>query len=358
MTRVGVLGAAGLVGGEAIRLIAGHPGLDLTYLGGERHAGQRLSAVHPGLRLSPDPVIENLPAAQLARVCDAVICATPAVTSAAVIPELARHGTVVIDLSGAFRLRDEALHQRWYPDVQRPGGLADRFVFGVPELLGARLADAALISLPGCYATAALLALAPLVQAARAADLRLGPLLIDAKGGSSGGGLALREADLHPHRSGAITPYAPDGHRHAAEVDRFFAEHAPGRLPRTAMSAYGTGTVRGLLASCYAFTDEPRSALDAATLRRAYLRFYRPHPFVRVRHRGDAPVPAPTPKAVTGSNYCDVMALYDAEGRRVIALGALDNLLKGAAGQAVQVLNLRFGHGETTGLDAQPLVVS
>lgn len=352
MTRVGLLGAAGLVGGEVIRLVEAHPHLELVHLGGDRHAGQRLSSVHPSLRLSPDPLLENAPPARLARACDVVICATPARASAALVPELARRDTVVIDLSGAFRLPSDTLHRRWYPTAPRPSGLAARFVFGVPELVGARLADAGLISLPGCYATAAMLALAPLVMAT---DLRLGPLLVDAKGGSSGGGLTRRDADLHPYRSGTVTPYAPDGHRHAAELDRFFGQHAPGRVPRTAMSAYGTGGVRGLLACCYSFLDE---VVDDTALRRAYLRFYRPHPFVRVRHRGDARVPVPTPKAVTGSNYCDVTALYDEDGARIVALAALDNLVKGAAGQAVQALNLRFGHGETTGLTAQPLVVS
>ncbi|MFJ9854857.1 N-acetyl-gamma-glutamyl-phosphate reductase [Streptomyces sp. NPDC101150] len=352
MTRVALLGAAGLVGGEFVRLAHSHPQLELSYLGGHRHAGQRLSSVHPGLRLSPDPLIENASPAHVARRCDVIVCATPAEVSASLIPQLARHGAVVIDLSGAFRLRADSDHERWYPGVHRPDGLTEHFTFGLPELIPEEIARAHLLSLPGCYATAITLSLAPLVLAT---ELKLGPVLIDAKGSSSGGGLTLREADLHPFRSNTVTPYAPAGHRHAAEVFQLLADRAPGRVRRMGMSAYGTSGVRGLLVSCYTFVDEP---VDEAALRRTYLRFCRQHRFVRYRHRGETALPVPNAKAVVGSNYCDVTALYDQDCGRIIALGALDNLVKGAAGQAVQAINLRLGLGESTGLDAQPLVVS
>ncbi|MFE0100619.1 N-acetyl-gamma-glutamyl-phosphate reductase [Streptomyces sp. NPDC059009] len=357
MTRVGVVGASGLTGGELIRLVHQHPQLDLAYLGGHRHAGQRLSAVHPGLRLRPDPLIESALDGGAARRCDAVLLAVPAAVSAALVPRLAGAGPVVVDLSAAFRLRSPEAHARWYPRVDRSPGLVDDFVFGVPELIRKELSEADLISLPGCYATAAMLALGPLLIAL---GLRPDRLLVDAKGGSSGGGLSARPADLHPYRSGTVSPYAPAGHRHGAELDEFFALHAPGPLPRTAMSAYGTGGVRGLLVSCYVCIDtadqREEAPLDDRTLLRSYIRFYREHPFVRFRRPEESVIPLPSPKAVTGSNFCDVTALYDADGGRVVALGALDNLLKGAAGQAVQALNLRFGHAEDAGLTMLPTV--
>ncbi|MFI8931378.1 N-acetyl-gamma-glutamyl-phosphate reductase [Streptomyces sp. NPDC053474] len=359
MTRVSVIGAAGLSGGELIRLVHQHPGLDLVHLGGHRHAGQRLSAVHPGLRLRPDPLIEKVTDDLAARRCDAVLLATPAPVSARLAPRLSRTGAVVVDLSGAFRLRSAAAHARWYPDADRPPGLVDHFVHGVPELVRDQLPQAALIALPGCYATAATLAVAPLVLGM---DLCPRRLLIDAKGGSSGGGLTGRTADAHPYRDGNITPYAPAGHRHAAEIEEFFGRRTT-EGPRVSMSAYGTGGVRGLLVSCYAFTElggdsDAADAADAGdrTLLRAYIRFYRDHPFVRFRRQGETAIPVPSPKAVNGSNYCDVSAVHDPDGERVIALAALDNLIKGAAGQAVQALNLRFGYAEDTGLAMLPVV--
>jgi N-acetyl-gamma-glutamyl-phosphate reductase/N-acetyl-gamma-glutamyl-phosphate/LysW-gamma-L-alpha-aminoadipyl-6-phosphate reductase len=350
MTRVGVVGASGLVGGELIRLVHQHPSLKLGYLGGHKTIGKRISELHPGLRIGVGIEVESVTVSRLAERCDVIVLATPPHVSAELAASFVDQGLPVVDISGAFRLRSQEVHRRWYPKVERSAGLAKQFVYGVPELIGEKLSSANLVSLPGCYATAVILAVAPLVMMM---DLRLGRLLVDGKSGSSGGGLSLREADLHPYRDGTVVPYAPTGHRHAAEIDEFFAHHAPGRVDLVAMSAYGTGGVRGLLASCYAFVDDP---VDARELSRAYLRFYRMHQFVRVRRHGETVIPVPNPKAVIGSNFCDVTAMYDADGGRIVALGALDNLIKGAAGQAIQAINLRFGHDQGAGLMMQPMV--
>ncbi|MFC7310320.1 N-acetyl-gamma-glutamyl-phosphate reductase [Streptomyces monticola] len=348
MIRVGIVGASGLAGGELIRLITQHPELELTFLGGSSNIGRRPAQLHPGLRLdlglTVEPVTEDV-----AERCDVVFLATPAPVSAELSELLADRVGCVIDLSGAFRIRTPELHERWYPKVTRSTELADRFVYGVPELVGDQLADAALISLPGCYATAITLGLAPLVSL----GLHLKTVLVDGKSGSSGGGLQLRTADLHPLRNGAIAPYAPTGHRHAAEVSDFLERSKPGRIGSLTMSAYGVSHVRGLLASTYVFTDD---AVDARELQRAYLRFYKPHPFVRVRRNTETLIPVPDPQAVLGSNFCDVTVLPDTEGDRIVVLAALDNLVKGSAGQAVQALNLRFGLPEETGLGMQPVM--
>ncbi|WP_344559760.1 N-acetyl-gamma-glutamyl-phosphate reductase, partial [Kitasatospora saccharophila] len=250
----------------------------------------------------------------------------------------------------AFRIRDPEVHRRWYPKARRTEELADRFVYGVPELVGDQLAGAALISLPGCFATAITLGLAPLVLSL---GLDLRTVVVDGKTGSSGGGLELRTANLHPLRSGAIAPYAPAGHRHAAEVKDFLDRGKPGGVRSLSMSAYGVSHVRGLMASSYVFTDD---AVDARTLQRAYLRFYKDHPFVRVRRSNETLIPVPDPQAVLGSNYCDVTVLHDEEGGRIVVLAALDNMVKGAAGQALQATNLRFGLPVQTGLTMQPVM--
>ncbi|MEW2623434.1 N-acetyl-gamma-glutamyl-phosphate reductase [Streptomyces sp. NPDC048106] len=349
MIRVGVVGASGLAGGELIRLVSQHPELELTFLGGSSSVGRRPSELHPGLRLDLGLTVEPV-TTDLSGRCDAVFLATPAPVSAELAERLADQVPCVLDLSGAFRIRTPELHERWYPKVRRRTELADRFVYGVPELVGEELVGAPLISLPGCYATAITLGLAPLVLGL---GLDIRTVVVDGKSGSSGGGLQLRTPDLHPLRSGAIAPYAPTGHRHAAEVGDFFGRGKPGTIGSLSMSAYGVSHVRGLMASSYVFTDQE---VDARQLQRAYLRFYKGRPFVRVRRHTETLIPVPDPQAVLGSNFCDVTALHDPEGGRVVVLAALDNLVKGAAGQAVQALNLRFSLPEETGLAMQPVM--
>lgn len=349
MIRAGVVGASGLAGGDLIRLITQHPDLELTFLGGSSNIGRRPSELHPGLRLDLGLTVQSV-TEEIAGQVDVVFLATPAPVSAELAALLADRVPAVVDLSGAFRIRTPELHDRWYPKVKRRTDLADRFVYGVPELIGDQLTDAALISLPGCYATAITLGLAPLTVGL---GLDLKTVVVDGKSGSSGGGLQLRTPDLHPFRSGAIAPYSPTGHRHAAEVGDFLERSKPGAVGSLTMSAYGVSHVRGLLTSSYVFTDD---AVDQRELQRAYVRFYKEHPFVRVRRHAETLIPVPDPQAVLGSNYCDVTVLHDEEGDRIVVLAALDNLVKGAAGQAVQAANIRFGLPEETGLTMQPVM--
>jgi LysW-gamma-L-alpha-aminoadipyl-6-phosphate/LysW-L-glutamyl-5-phosphate reductase len=349
MIRVGIVGASGFAGGELIRLVGQHPELELTFLGGSSNVGRRPAELHPGLRQDLGLSVESADTYLSGR-CDVVLLATPAPVSARLAVSLADQVGCVIDLSGAFRIRTPELHAKWYPHVERQAQLADRFVYGVPELAGNEMAGAALISLPGCYATAITLGLAPLTLAL---GLDLKTVLVDGKSGSSGSGRQLRTAGLHPYRDGAITPYAPVGHRHAAEVSDFLERSKPGTIGSLTMSAYGVSHVRGLLASSYVFTDDE---VDGRALQRAYVRFYKEHRFVRVRRHDETLIPVPDPQAVLGSNFCDVTVLHDPEGGRIVVLAALDNLLKGAAGQAVQAVNKRFSLPEEMGLTMQPLV--
>jgi LysW-gamma-L-alpha-aminoadipyl-6-phosphate/LysW-L-glutamyl-5-phosphate reductase len=350
IVRVGVVGASGLAGGELIRLIGQHPQLELTYLGGSSSAGRRPSELHPGLRQDLGLVVETVDVDAIVDRCDVVLLSTPAPVSADLAVKLADRVQCVADLSGAFRIRSPELHRKWYPKVERLDELADRFIYGVPELVGDEMAGAPLISLPGCYATAITLGLAPLIFSL---GLIIDRVLIDGKSGSSGGGVHLRTADLHPFRAGAIAPYSPVGHRHAAEVGDFLERSKPGTVGSISMSAYGVSNVRGLLVSLYVLTDEK---VDDRALSRAYLRFYKEHQFVRVRRPGETLIPIPDPQATLGSNYCDVTALHDPDGRRIVVLGALDNLVKGAAGQALQAINKRYSFPEETGLTMQPLM--
>ncbi|MEU7031349.1 N-acetyl-gamma-glutamyl-phosphate reductase [Streptomyces sp. NPDC046275] len=349
MIRAGVVGASGLAGGDLIRLITQHPDMELTFLGGSSNIGRRPAELHANLRidlgLTVQPVTE-----EVADKVDVLFLATPAPVSARLAELLVDKVPAIVDLSGAFRIATPERHDRWYPKVDRRADLADRFVYGVPELVRDQLKEASLISMPGCYATALTLSLAPLTLGL---GLDLKTVVVDGKSGSSGGGLQLRTSDLHPFRSGAIAPYSPTGHRHAAEVADFLERGKQGSIASLTMSAYGVSHVRGLLTSSYVFTDEK---VDQRELQRAYTRFYKGERFVRVRRNNETLIPVPDPQAVLGSNFCDVTVLHDEEGDRIVVLAALDNLIKGAAGQAVQAANIRFGIAEETGLTMQPVM--
>ncbi|WP_370413397.1 N-acetyl-gamma-glutamyl-phosphate reductase [Streptomyces fradiae] len=349
MIRAGVVGASGLAGGDLIRLITQHPDMELTFLGGSSNIGRRPAELHANLRidlgLTVQPVTE-----EVADQVDVLFLATPAPVSNRLAEQLVDKVPAIVDLSGAFRIATPERHDRWYPKVDRRADLADRFVYGVPELVRDQLKEASLISMPGCYATALTLSLAPLTLGL---GLDLKTVVVDGKSGSSGGGLQLRTSDLHPFRSGAIAPYAPTGHRHAAEVGDFLERAKKGSIDSLTMSAYGVSHVRGLLTSSYVFTDEQ---VDQRELQRAYTRFYKGERFVRVRRNNETLIPVPDPQAVLGSNFCDVTVLKDEEGDRIVVLAALDNLIKGAAGQAVQAANIRFGLPEESGLTMQPVM--
>ena len=347
--RVGIIGASGITGGELIRLLLAHPDAEITFLGGSSSIGATVPQLHPGLREARLPPIEKINDTEIGSRCDVVFLATPAAVSAHLASELA--GTVrVIDLSGAFRIQDPDVHARWYPAVRRDEALARQFVYGVPELIADEIVSADLISVPGCFATAVTLALAPIVGDPA---LPLDRVLVDGKTGSSGGGISYDKAGAHPYRNGAITPYAPGGHRHAAEVKGFFSTRAETSTIRISMSAYGVSNVRGLLASCYLF---PASPLDGGNLFARYTKFYKSSPFVRIRRLDETSIPVPDPHVLVGSNYCDISVVRDTEGERIVVLAALDNIVKGAAGQAVQMLNISLGLEPGLGLQHNPVV--
>lgn len=334
MKRVGVLGAAGYLGGELLRLLLGHPEVTVAYAVSTRFPGRRVDAVHPNLRARTDMSFCALD--ELAE-CDALLLATPHTTTMGLLPAL--RAPVIIDLSGDFRLRDPDAYRRYYGvEHAAPEKLAG-FVTGCPELFRAALRTADLISVPGCMATAAMLALAPL------ADQITSVVHIDARTGSSGAGGSpgsgppdrQRVADLHAERSGALRVYAPAGHRHEAEVAQ-----VTGLDVR--MTATGVEAVRGVQVLCHA-----GGPLDDKKIRRIYRERYGDEPFVRIVAHRRGPHRLPDPKILLGSNYCDIGFAADGTGR-VTLIAALDNLMKGGAGGAVQCLNIRMGWPEDLGL--------
>lgn len=335
MTRVVVVGAAGYIGGELLRLLIGHPEVEVVGAVSSRFPGKRVDGVHPNLRSATDLLFCS---ADQVDECDVVFLALPHRVAMTQAEQWTRRAKLVVDLTGDFRLNDTEVFRRYYGEQHQAPHLLDDFVPGLPELHREDLRTADLISVPGCMAAAGVLALYPLVTRGLIDPGR--GAQFDARTGSSGSGATAGPANLHAERSGAMRVFAPTGHRHEAEISRHLG------LP-AAMTATGVEAVRGVQTICHATL---RSGVDQQTVRRAYREQYAAEPFVRVVAHQRGTFRYPDPKILLGSNYCDVGYALDEDTGRLTTIAALDNLVKGGAGNAVQCLNIRMGWPETLGL--------
>ncbi len=332
--KAAIVGGSGYTGGELLRLLLGHPEVEVAQVTSDSMAGRPVGRAHPNLRKVTS--LTFVPRAAL-RPADVTFVATPHGESRTFVPELLGTGGVVIDLSADFRLKDPSQYARYYhAEHPRPDLLA-RSVLGLPELHREALRSASLIAVPGCIATATILALRPLATAGWVGDRTV---VVDAKSGSSASGRDAGPAGQHAERSGAMRAYAPAGHRHTAEIEQETGA-------KVALTCHSVEAVRGVLATVHAFVDRE---VDDKELWRTYRAAYGNEPFVRIVHETDGIHREPEPKILAGTNFCDLGFAADAVARRVVALGAIDNLGKGAAGNAVQCLNVRSGWPETTGL--------
>ncbi len=339
---VAIVGASGYTGGELLRLLLGHPGVEVRQVTSERHAGGYVHFLHPNLRGRTR--LKFTSASEL-QPCDLLFLCLPHGEAQARIETFARLASRIVDLSADFRLRDPALYERWYGQPHKAPAWLDRFVYGLPELYRDEIRQASYVSGVGCNATATNLAIWPLFRA----DLvdRSRDVIVEVKVGSSEGGNSPSEASHHPERSGAVRSFAPTGHRHTAEVLQVLARTGP--LPHVHFSATAIELVRGVLATAHVFLKD--RALSEKDLWKAYRAAYQNEPFVRIVKEQQGIYRYPEPKILAGSNYADVGFELDAETGRVVALCAIDNLMKGAAGTAVQCMNLMCGFPETMGLE-------
>lgn len=332
MVTVAVAGGAGYLGGEAVRLLLGHPRVELVAVTSARLAGRRVDGSHPNLRGLTD--LHFTGPDELAG-AEVLVLAGRHRETMARMPALLDRVATVLDLSGDFRLFDAGAYERYYGVPHEAPDLLGTFAPGLPELYRDRLRGADRISVPGCMATAAILALAPL------AGLLRGPVDVDARTGSSGSGATAGAVNLHAERSGALRVFAPLRHRHEAEIAQ--ATGLPVR-----MSATGVEAVRGVQVLC-------RAALAPGTgeaaVRSAYRQAYAGEPFVRLVAYRQGGYRYPEPKILAGSNYCDVGFALEPDTGRAVLVAALDNLVKGGAGNAVQCLNVRYGWPERLGLE-------
>ncbi|MGW5869174.1 N-acetyl-gamma-glutamyl-phosphate reductase [Streptomyces sp. NPDC055239] len=334
MIRAGVYGASGYIGGELLRLLLGHPEVDIVSAVSGRLAGRRVDTVHPNLRGSTDLLFcEPSDVAD----CDVIFTAVSPSVASDLVPEAGTKAQVVIDLSGGFRLRDPELHARYYGEHPRPE-LLQEFVTGWPERYRKELATADRIAMPGCMANAATLALHPLA----AEGLIRSDVSIDGRVGSSGSGVSADAMNLHAERSGAMRVFKPQRHRHEAEVAQ-----ATGLTAR--MSATGVEAVRGVQVLIRVAAADG-VILGERELRKLYRAYYADEPFIRIVTQKRGLYRLPEPKILNGSNYCDIGFSTDPDDGTAVLIAALDNLVKGGAGNAVQTMNIRFGRPETLGL--------
>ena len=326
MTEVAILGASGYVGAELLRLCSGHPQLRPARLFGDSQAGQTLAAVHPHLAPAfPDLVVERFEPAALDGI-GLVFAALPHGRSQKLASEILGRGVKFVDLGADFRLDEAEAYARWYGEEHQAPELLDRFVYGIPELHREAIRSADAVAAAGCYPTSAILALKPLLELVEADSL-----IVDAASGVSGAGKGLKDETHFNSVDENFTAYGLLNHRHTAEMEMALG----GRLLFTPHLAPMN---RGILATCYAEAKGPCDPL--AVLRDAYA----DEPFVIVSER------PPSTKWTLGSNCVHVTARYDERTGRVLAIAALDNLVKGAAGQMIQCANLMLGFEETLGL--------
>ena len=336
MIRVSIAGASGYVGGELLRMLLQHPQIAVVQATSQRLAGQFVHTAHPNLRGHTTLRFTPIEALQP---CDVLILALPHGSAARAIDGWSELAPRIVDCSADFRLHDPAAYERWYGKEHPAPAWLDRFAYGLPELNREQIRDAHFVSGVGCNATAVNLALLPLVRAGLIDAER--PIIAEVKVGSSEGGNEASGASHHPERSGVIRSFAPVGHRHTAEVQQATA------LDQIHLSVTAVELVRGALATCHVFLREPA---DERALWKAYRATYNGEPFVRIVHERNGIYRHPEPKILAGTNYADVGWALDETTGRVVALCAIDNLGKGAAGSAVQCINLMHGWEETTGL--------
>ncbi len=333
---VSVVGGSGYVGGELARLLGSHPHVTLRQVTSAGQAGHYLHAVHPNLRGTTD--LRFTDPASLES-CDVLFLALPHGEAAAQIERFADLAHRIVDCSADFRLRDPAAYRRWYgADHPAPQWLG-KFVYGLPELHRADLAGARYASGVGCNATVTTLALAPLTGHGL-----LQRVVADVKVGSSEGGAQPSPGSHHPERAGAVRSFMPTGHRHQAEIRQELGEGF-----ELSFSVTAVGLVRGALVTAHCFLTEPVEERD---LWKLYRTRYQNEPFLRLVRQRTGIHRFPEPKLLAGSNWCDVGFEVDADSavNRVVVVAALDNLMKGAAGSAVQSMNLMMGWEETAGL--------
>ncbi|MBC7823015.1 MAG: N-acetyl-gamma-glutamyl-phosphate reductase [Candidatus Parcubacteria bacterium] len=337
---VGVIGASGYGGVQLVRLLTDHPKLELAYLGGNSSAGQEYSSLYPHLGHQVHQMIEPIDLDKIADRCQAVFLSLPNGLACKMAPTLLEKGCKVLDLSADYRFSDLDTYTHWYGVERSDQDVAETAVYGLPELYRDRIAEAQLVGCPGCYPTASLLALSPLFKQGLIVPETA---IIDAKSGTSGGGRQAKTGLLLAEADNSLGAYNVAGHRHTPEIEQICSDLA-GHEILVQFTPHLIPMVRGILATVYATLRDP--GLVREDLLTIYSAFYRNTPWVKLLPGGIYP----QTKWAWGTNLCYIGVEVDPRTDRVIVMSAIDNLMKGQAGQAIQCLNLMMGWDETLGL--------
>ncbi len=340
MINVCVLGATGYAGCELVRILSGHKDVSLKMLVSHSYVGQKMSDIYPHLRGICDMVCEDLDVDKAAKECDVVFTALPHGASKEVIPALYEKGLKVIDLSGDFRYNDVKVYEKWYGQTHSNPELLEESVYGLCELHRESIKNARLIGNPGCYTTCSILGMAPLVKE-RYIDTK--SIIIDAKSGVTGAGRGLHINYHFCECTENMMAYKVGVHRHTSEIEQELSLLA-GEEIALSFTPHLVPMKRGIFATCYANMTVDKSTEEVVEL---YKEFYKNEKFVRVYDAGRLP----ESNHVSGSNFVDIGVCVDKRLNRVIVISAIDNLYKGAAGQAVQNMNIMFGFDEGEGID-------
>ncbi|WP_372795124.1 N-acetyl-gamma-glutamyl-phosphate reductase [Lutibacter sp.] len=339
--KIGVIGATGYTGSELVRILTNHPDVEITMITSESRAGELFSDVHPFLQGIADQKLVSINDIDNYEL-DLVFLALPHGVSMDFVKRFKDKSFKIIDLSGDFRLSSKEVYEEWYKlNHIFPEGI-EKAVFGSPELYFDKIEDANLIANPGCFPTSAILGLAPLLKANLIEEDRI---IIDSKTGVTGAGIKAKTVNLYSNVNDNFKAYGLKNHRHTIEMQGILDE-VSGKETRIQFTPHLLPVDRGILTTIYA---RPTEKMDEIKLKELYNNFYENAPFVRLRKQ------EPAIKDVRGTNYCDLFVTYDERTNMIIVISVIDNLIKGAAGQAIQNMNIMFGLDQTNGLNLIPL---
>lgn len=341
---IGIIGATGYGGSELIRILYHHPAVNHLGIYSSSQAGTSIQDSFPHFQRLPEQKLEDIDPSALAHKHDVVMMATPSGISSELAPRLLEQGLKVIDLSGDFRIQDANVYETWYKKQASPAAWTKEAVYGLTEWAREDIKDARLLANPGCFPTAALLGLLPLVTRSLVDP---DSIIIDAKTGVSGAGRKMSAANHFSEVNENMKIYKVNEHKHQPEIEQILSQKNR-KIQTVTFNPHLVPMTRGIMTTIYAKATSPMS-LQA--LQQRFHECYRETPFTIVRNEGDYPAT----KEVKGSNQCDIAMTYDERTGRITVVSVIDNLVKGAAGQAVQNLNLMMGIEEKTGLDMLPM---
>ncbi|OSY00282.1 N-acetyl-gamma-glutamyl-phosphate reductase [Bacillus mycoides] len=342
--KVAIIGATGYGGIELIRLLEQHPYFSIASLHSFSQVGEFITNVYPHFRNILVHTLQEIDAEKIEKEAEIVFLATPAGVSTELTPKLLAVGLKVIDLSGDFRMKDPLTYEQWYKRAAAKEEVLRKAVYGLSEWKRSEIQNANLIANPGCFATAALLAILPLV---RSGMIEEDSIIIDAKSGVSGAGKTPTTMTHFPELYDNLHIYKVNEHQHVPEIEQMLTEWNRETKPIT-FSTHLIPISRGIMVTLYA---KVKREMEIEQLQKLYEETYEQSTFIRIRTQGEFP----SPKEVRGSNYCDMGIAYDERTGRVTVVSVIDNMMKGAAGQAIQNANIVAGLEETTGLQHMPL---